>query len=113
MSRLDLVARPATEVESASSRSCYESTANIEWPEDTEDWSVDPQAKDLIASLLQQGPLDRLGTGGAKEVKDHPFFESVDWDSLLRQKAEFIPQLENEEDTSYFESAFVTECIQP
>eukprot|EP00064_Thunnus_orientalis_P005989 superscaffoldBa00000604_g6003 len=43
-------------------------------------------------------------TGGAFEVKQHPFFTEVDWNSLLRQKAEFIPHLESEEDTSYFDT---------
>lgn len=42
--------------------------------------------------------------GGAYEVKQHQFFRSLDWNSLLRQKAEFIPQLESEDDTSYFDS---------
>lgn len=34
----------------------------------------------------------------------HMFFLGLDWNGLLRQKAEFIPQLETEEDTSYFDS---------
>lgn len=42
--------------------------------------------------------------GGAAEVKQHQFFHHLDWNSLLRQKAEFIPQLESEDDTSYFDS---------
>lgn len=42
--------------------------------------------------------------GGAFEVKQHSFFTELDWNSLLRQKAEFIPHLESEEDTSYFDS---------
>lgn len=42
--------------------------------------------------------------GGASEVKQHPFFLGLDWNGLLRQKAEFIPQLEAEDDTSYFDS---------
>lgn len=42
--------------------------------------------------------------GGAFEVKQHSFFAAVNWNSLLRQKAEFIPHLESEEDTSYFDS---------
>lgn len=42
--------------------------------------------------------------GGAFEVKQHSFFTEVNWNSLLRQKAEFIPHLESEEDTSYFDS---------
>ncbi|RMC04455.1 hypothetical protein DUI87_18899 [Hirundo rustica rustica] len=41
---------------------------------------------------------------GAYEVKQHQFFRSLDWNSLLRQKAEFIPQLESEDDTSYFDT---------
>lgn len=44
--------------------------------------------------------------GGAVEVKNHPFFHNLDWNGLLRQKAEFIPQLESEDDTSYFDSEF-------
>lgn len=76
---------------------------DIEWPSD-EDWPIADDAKDLIAVLLQQSPRDRLGTGGAYEVKEHIYFQSVDWTSLLRQKAEFVPQLSNEDDTSYFDS---------
>ena len=37
-------------------------------------------------------------------MKDQPFFDGLDWTNLLRQKAEFIPALEGEEDTSYFDS---------
>ncbi|XP_043484875.1 microtubule-associated serine/threonine-protein kinase 3 isoform X4 [Leptopilina heterotoma] len=76
---------------------------DIEWPAE-EDWSVQPEAKDIITVLLQQSPRDRLGTGGSHEVKDHPYFYGVDWNSLLRQKAEFVPQLLNDDDTSYFDS---------
>jgi hypothetical protein len=45
-----------------------------------------------------------LGTGGPQEVKEHPYFFGVNWNSLLRQKAEFVPQIDHEEDTSYFDS---------
>lgn len=76
---------------------------DIEWP-DTDDWVVQPEAKDLITVLLQHTPRDRLGTVGSHEVKDHVYFAGLDWNSLLRQKAEFVPQLENDEDTSYFDS---------
>lgn len=76
---------------------------DIEWP-DSDDWDVQPESKDLITQLLQQNPRDRLGTGGAHEVKEHVYFKGLDWNSLLRQKAEFVPQLSNEDDTSYFDS---------
>ena len=74
----------------------------IEWPE--EEFAPPDDAKDIILQLLQQNPMDRLGLGGAHEVKEHEFFAGVDWDGVLRQKAEFVPELENEEDTSYFDS---------
>ncbi|KAM9384889.1 microtubule-associated serine/threonine-protein kinase 3 isoform 2-T2 [Pholidichthys leucotaenia] len=74
----------------------------IIWPEGDDALPLD--AQDLITRLLRQSPLDRLGTGGASEVKQHPFFLGLDWNGLLRQKAEFIPQLENEDDTSYFDT---------
>ncbi|XP_072540414.1 microtubule-associated serine/threonine-protein kinase 2 isoform X7 [Salminus brasiliensis] len=74
----------------------------IIWPE--EDEALPPDAQDLISKLLRQNPLERLGTGSAFEVKQHRFFTDLDWNSLLRQKAEFIPQLESEDDTSYFDT---------
>ncbi|XP_022623197.1 microtubule-associated serine/threonine-protein kinase 1-like [Seriola dumerili] len=77
-------------------------TDDIVWPEGDEALPVD--AQHLISSLLQTNPMVRLGTGGAFEVKQHSFFTEVDWNSLLRQKAEFIPHLESEEDTSYFDT---------
>uniref|UniRef100_A0A8C6KEH7 non-specific serine/threonine protein kinase n=1 Tax=Nothobranchius furzeri TaxID=105023 RepID=A0A8C6KEH7_NOTFU len=77
-------------------------TDDIVWPEGDDALPVD--AQHLISSLLQTNPLVRLGTGGAFEVKQHSFFTAVDWNSLLRQKAEFIPHLESEEDTSYFDT---------
>ncbi|XP_043674735.1 microtubule-associated serine/threonine-protein kinase 3 isoform X4 [Vespula pensylvanica] len=76
---------------------------DIEWP-DEDDWLVHPEAKDIITVLLQQSPRDRLGTGGSHEVKEHPYFYGVNWNSLLRQKAEFVPQLVDDEDTSYFDT---------
>ncbi|XP_044218045.1 microtubule-associated serine/threonine-protein kinase 2 isoform X3 [Thunnus albacares] len=74
----------------------------IIWPE--EDEALPQEAQDLICKLLRQNPLERLGTGSAFEVKQHSFFTELDWNSLLRQKAEFIPQLESEDDTSYFDT---------
>ncbi|XP_076000810.1 microtubule-associated serine/threonine-protein kinase 3 isoform X2 [Genypterus blacodes] len=80
----------------------------IIWPEGED--SLPADAQDLITRLLRQGPLDRLGTGGTTEVKIHMFFRGLDWNGLLRQKAEFIPQLETEEDTSYFDTRIERYC---
>uniref|UniRef100_A0A8C7NHM4 non-specific serine/threonine protein kinase n=1 Tax=Oncorhynchus mykiss TaxID=8022 RepID=A0A8C7NHM4_ONCMY len=75
---------------------------DITWPDGDEALPAD--AQDMITRLLRQSPLERLGTGGAPEVKRHCFFLHLDWNGLLRQKAEFIPQLEAEDDTSYFDT---------
>ncbi|XP_025771578.1 microtubule-associated serine/threonine-protein kinase 1 [Puma concolor] len=75
---------------------------DILWPEGDEALPSDAQL--LISSLLQTNPLVRLGAGGAFEVKQHSFFRDLDWTGLLRQKAEFIPHLESEDDTSYFDT---------
>ncbi|XP_068809105.1 microtubule-associated serine/threonine-protein kinase 2 isoform X2 [Struthio camelus] len=74
----------------------------IAWPDG--DDALPPDAQDLISKLLRQNPLERMGTGSAFEVKQHRFFKDLDWNGLLRQKAEFIPQLESEDDTSYFDT---------
>ncbi|KAJ8278687.1 hypothetical protein COCON_G00057530 [Conger conger] len=75
---------------------------DIIWPDG--DDALPADAQELITRLLRQSALERLGTGGANEVKQHPFFLGLDWNGLLRQKAEFVPQLEGEDDTSYFDT---------
>lgn len=66
---------------------------------------------DFKAALVKMLTMHKTQTnrslsfpGGTAEVKMHMFFLGLDWNGLLRQKAEFIPQLETEEDTSYFDS---------
>lgn len=74
-------------------------------PNDEPEGGLDPDAEHLIRLLLEKNPIERLGTrDGAMEVSAHSFFASLDFATLLRQKAEFIPQLKNDEDTSYFDS---------
>uniref|UniRef100_A0A3P9NXP5 non-specific serine/threonine protein kinase n=1 Tax=Poecilia reticulata TaxID=8081 RepID=A0A3P9NXP5_POERE len=81
---------------------------DIIWPEG--EYALPADAQDLITRLLRQNPLERLGTAGTKEVKSHMFFLGLDWNGLLRQKAEFVPQLESEEDTSYFDTRSERYC---
>lgn len=45
---------------------------------------------------------DRLGKNGASEIKQHPFFRGVHWDTLRDQPAPFVPELKSITDTSYF-----------
>lgn len=45
---------------------------------------------------------NRLGRGGAGEVKNHGFFCGVDFDSLCQIQAPFKPKLVLNVDTTYF-----------
>lgn len=74
----------------------------MDWPE--EDERPPEDAIDLVQKLLIRNPVERLGTAGAFEVKQHTFFCNLDWHDLLKQKAEFVPELEGIDDTSYFDS---------
>ncbi|XP_074276662.1 putative serine/threonine protein kinase IREH1 [Silene latifolia] len=73
---------------------------NIPWPHVPEEMSY--EAEDLIDKLLIEDPNQRLGAGGAAEVKAHPYFRDINWDTLARQKAAFVPASESAHDTSYF-----------
>uniref|UniRef100_A0A2P2MIV0 non-specific serine/threonine protein kinase n=1 Tax=Rhizophora mucronata TaxID=61149 RepID=A0A2P2MIV0_RHIMU len=74
----------------------------IPWPLVPEEMS--PDTKDLIDRLLTEDPHQRLGAGGASEVKQHVFFKDINWDTLAWQKAAFVPSSESAFDTSYFTS---------
>ncbi|CAL5343884.1 unnamed protein product [Camellia sinensis] len=68
-------------------------------------WRIkDPQTPKT--GLLNDNAVQRLGATGATEVKRHPFFKHINWDTLARQKAMFIPSAEPN-DTSYFTSRHI------
>ena len=73
---------------------------DIGWPLPPDELS--PEARDLIQKLLNSTPSKRLGANGAEEVKQHPFFDGLDWDSLLETKLMFQPEVDDEYDTGYF-----------
>ena len=60
------------------------------------------EAQDLIHKLISN-KNKRLGKNGAEEIKQHPFFDDINWDNIRNMKAPFIPYLENEYDTKYFQ----------
>ncbi|GMI96373.1 ncomplete Root Hair Elongation 1 [Hibiscus trionum] len=72
----------------------------IPWPSVPDEMSL--EAQDLIDQLLTEDPNQRLGARGASEVKQHVFFKDINWDTLARQKAAFVPTSESAHDTSYF-----------
>lgn len=84
----------------------------IEWPEydDEDDDEVSDEAKDLINRLLCMDQSQRLGANGGQEVKSHPFFADINWETLLEEEPQFVPTPQNPEDTEYFDSRGA--CLQ-
>ncbi|UJR09396.1 hypothetical protein I4U23_013638 [Adineta vaga] len=84
----------------------------IDWSQLTSDMDenssedmIYSDAKNLIEQLLEHDPSKRLGTlAGAYEIRSHPFCSCINWNSLLREKADFVPVLESPDDTSYFDT---------
>ncbi len=59
-------------------------------------------------------PNKRLGKNGSEEIKSHPFFKDVDWDNIRNtMKPPFIPEIENDYDTKYFETFEEEEPFYP
>jgi Protein kinase domain/Villin headpiece domain len=60
--------------------------------------------KSLLYGLLVRSPAYRLGCGegGIEELKQHPFFASVDWDAVYAKEAEppFKPGVKGDDDYS-------------
>ncbi|ONK57371.1 uncharacterized protein A4U43_C10F19400 [Asparagus officinalis] len=73
--------------------------SHLKFPEEAR---LTPEAKDLISKLLCNVD-QRLGTNGADEIKDHSWFEGVQWDNLYQMEAAFIPEVKDELDTQNFE----------
>lgn len=63
------------------------------------------EARDLILRLCTS-PDRRLGANGVEEIKNHPFFRSVDWGyGVRRMQAPYRPQIASPTDTSNFDDA--------
>ncbi|KAI0013426.1 hypothetical protein F4779DRAFT_625271 [Xylariaceae sp. FL0662B] len=85
----------------------------IMWPDEPD--YISSEAKDLINKLLCIDPQQRLGANredkyasGGEEIRNHPWFEGMNWETLLQDEAQFVPQPENPEDTEYFDARGAT-----
>jgi protein-serine/threonine kinase len=71
----------------------------LQFPDDVH---LSPEAENLIRLLLTHAE-HRLGRhGGAAEIKAHPFFRGVDWNTIREVDAPFIPKLKSITDTRFF-----------
>ncbi|CDY31963.1 BnaA07g00320D [Brassica napus] len=73
--------------------------SHLKFPEEA---VLSREAKDLINSLLCS-VRRRLGSKGADELKAHPWFETVDWDTIFDMDAAFVPEVNDDLDTQNFE----------
>ncbi|KAG0256514.1 hypothetical protein BG011_004462, partial [Mortierella polycephala] len=74
---------------------------DIDWHES--EIEISPEARDFMERLLCSDPESRLGSNGADEVKEHPFFKDINWDTLLSERPAFVPAPADIEDTEYFD----------
>lgn len=87
----------------------------IAWPPEDDDTPVSQEAKDLMSRLMTLDPKQRLGSNKSEtypsagaEIRQHPWFAGVNWETLLEDEAQFIPAPENPEDTEYFDARGAT-----
>ncbi|KNE71327.1 AGC/NDR/NDR protein kinase [Allomyces macrogynus ATCC 38327] len=71
------------------------------WLAIPEDVPLSWEAEDLIKRLLCDAP-NRLGRNGAHELKQHPYFRGVNFETLRSTRPPFVPELKSITDTSYF-----------
>jgi microtubule-associated serine/threonine kinase len=69
--------------------------------EDPDDPWIQSEAKSIILAFLDLDVQNRLTN--PELIKEHPYFKGIEWENILRKKAQFIPELQNDEDTSYFD----------
>jgi hypothetical protein len=64
----------------------------------------------LLEGLLTKDPSKRLGQNVEDDLKQHPFFASINWQKLLAKEMEppFVPKLKKATDTTYFYKSFTT-----
>lgn len=71
----------------------------LKFPEDSK---VSDEAKDLICHLLCDVE-SRLGTKGVEDIKAHPWFRGIEWDTLYEMEPPYKPKVSGELDTQNFE----------
>ncbi|KAF8826531.1 hypothetical protein HHX47_DHR5000385 [Lentinula edodes] len=75
---------------------------------------INEDGKQFVKELLNRNPKKRLGaTRDAAELKEHPFFKSIDFNLLAQKKVTppFKPVVESDESTSNFDPEFTEKSI--
>lgn len=80
--------------------------AHVSYPND-----ISPESIDFLSKIFVVDPKKRLGSKGAKEVKEHPFFAEMDWVAIYNKKIKppFEPRISKKEETRYVHREFTDE----
>ncbi|XP_041979884.1 ribosomal protein S6 kinase 2 beta isoform X2 [Aricia agestis] len=77
--------------------------------------NLSEEAQSLLRALFKRNPQNRLGAGpnGIEDIKNHEFFNSIEWDALLKKEIvpPFRPAVSRADDAFYFDSEFT--CRTP
>ncbi|KAL0077344.1 kinase-like domain-containing protein [Phycomyces blakesleeanus] len=72
----------------------------------------DSVTRDFISGLLTRDVHKRLGWGidGADRIKEHSYFDPLDWEDVIQQKLQpdYVPALKSETDLANFDDMFVS-----
>lgn len=69
--------------------------------DDEDDDEISDDCWDLITKLITSGD-QRIGKNGINDLKNHRWFRGFDWGGIREMEPPFMPNLESENDTSYF-----------
>ena len=74
------------------------------------------EARSLLTVLLERDTTKRIGfsEADAQEIKDHPFFEDIDWNKIKTKTFEtaFQPKVKGPEDVSCIDKLFTREGLE-
>lgn len=77
---------------------------------------ISSNAEDCLCQLFERTPLERLGykKGGNPNIRDHKFFDRLDWTRLEQRKIQppFKPAVTSDHDTKNFDPDFTMEVPQ-
>ena len=73
----------------------------IDWHED--EMEVSPDARDLMERLMCSDPEKRLGTREPMKSRIIHSSNPLSWSKIREEQPSFIPQVEAEDDTTYFD----------
>ncbi|KAJ3121462.1 Serine/threonine kinase [Physocladia obscura] len=83
----------------------------VDFPRKTQ---TEADIADLLSGLLEKDPRRRLGGGrdDANEIKRHPYFAGIDWNTFMERRVPppWRPEVKNDRDFSNFKAEFTEQA---